>query len=53
MKIGSNKDINKNNKKLPMTLREPGKAEDAAPITVKTADKPDRFAAVSAKGMAA
>ena len=31
MKIGSNKDINKDYKKLPMTLREPGKAEDTAP----------------------
>ena len=30
MEIASNKDINKDHKKLPMTLREPGKAEDTA-----------------------
>ena len=38
MKIGPNKDINKDHKKLPPP--EPRKAVDAAPKTVKSTDKP-------------
>ena len=45
MKIGSNRDIDKDHKKLPQP--EPGKAEGAASKTVKNIDKPikDRLAA--------
>ena len=42
MEIGSNKDINKDHKKLPMTPPEPGKAEGAAPKMEKSIK--DRFA---------
>ena len=40
MKTGPNKDINKDHKKLPRTQSETGKAEGAAPKTVKSSDKP-------------
>ena len=40
MKIGSNRDINKYHKKLPPP--KPGKAEGAAPKTVKSTDRPIR-----------
>ena len=50
MKTGSNKDINKDHKKLPQP--EPEKAEGATIKTVKSTDKPtkDRLTAVSAEG---
>ena len=41
MKIGSNRDINKDHKKLPPP--EPGKAEGAAIKTVKSTDKPIKY----------
>ena len=40
MKIGSNKYINKDHKKLPANSPEPGRAEGAAPKLVKSSDKP-------------
>ena len=42
IKVGSNKDMNKDHKKLSMTLQEPGKVEDAAPKvhSIKSTDKP-------------
>ena len=40
MKIGPNKDINKDHKKLPTTSPESGKTKGAAPKTVKSTDKP-------------
>ena len=40
MKIGSNKDINKDHKKLPMIPPESDKAEGAVRKTVKSTNKP-------------
>ena len=46
MKIGFNKDINKDHKKLPRIQVETGKVEGAAPKMVKSSNKPikDRLA---------